>query len=285
MVKMTAMIIDTHIHFYDTERPQGVPWPTPKDDVIFRPSMPDRYKALAQPAGVTGVIIVEASVWLEDNQWILDLARDEPLVKGFVGNLDPEEDTFEANLDRFAANPLLRGLRIRTGRDVPYDSDRLEASARLLVERDLSLDLMVHRKELRNLAGLARRHPELRVIVDHTAGIDVDGSEPDPVWTSGMRELSDCANVYCKLSGMVEQAAIQPPPADVEYYRSTIDVLVEALGVERLLYSSNWTPCEWVGEYALTLNIVREYFADAGEDVLENILWRNSKAAYKWLQR
>ena len=222
---------------------------------------------------------------LEDNQWILDLAEGEPLVKGFVGNLDPEDDAFEANLDRFAANPLLRGLRIRTGRDVPYDSDRLEASARMLIERDLSLDLMVHRKELRNLAGLARRHPELRVIVDHTAGIDVDGSEPDPVWTSGMRELSDCANVYCKLSGMVEQAAIQPPPADVEYYRSTIDVLVEALGVKRLLYSSNWTPCERVGEYALTLNIVREYFADAGEDVLEDILWRNSKAAYKWLQR
>ena len=279
------MIIDTHIHFYDTERLQGVPWPTPKDDVIFRPSMPDRYKALAQPAGITGVIVVEASVWLEDNQWILDLARDEPLIKGFVGNLDPEDDAFDSNLDRFSANPLFRGLRVRTGRKVPYGSDRLNDCARMLVERNLSLDLMVHREELKNLAGLARQHPALRIIVNHTAGIDVDGGEPDPVWTDGMRELSNCANVFCKLSGMVEQAAIQPAPADVEYYRSTIDVLVEAFGVERLLYSSNWTPCEWAGEYALTLNIVREYFADSGEEVLENILWRNSKEAYKWLDR
>ncbi len=155
----------------------------------------------------------------------------------------------------------------------------------MLIERDLSLDLMVHREELKNLAGLARRHPALRIIVNHTAGIDVDGGEPDPVWTDGMRELSNCANVFCKLSGMVEQAAIQPAPADVEYYRSTIDLLVETIGVERLLYSSNWTPCEQVGEYALTLNIVCDYFADAGEEVLEKILWRNSKEAYKWLDR
>lgn len=228
---------------------------------------------------------MEASVWLEDNQWILDLARDEPLIKGFVGNLDPEDDAFKSNLDRFAANPLFRGLRIRIGRNVPYGSDRLNACAGMLIERDLSLDLMVHREELKNLAGLARRHPALRIIVNHTAGIDVDGGEPDPVWTDGMRELSNCANVFCKLSGMVEQAAIQPAPADVEYYRSTIDLLVETIGVERLLYSSNWTPCEQVGEYALTLNIVCDYFADAGEEVLEKILWRNSKEAYKWLDR
>ena len=96
---MKGMIIDTHVHFYDTDRPEGVPWPDPTDTVIYRPSLPDRYKALAEPAGVTGVIVVEASTWLEDNRWILDLAEDEPLVKGFVGNLDPEDAAFERNLN------------------------------------------------------------------------------------------------------------------------------------------------------------------------------------------
>ena len=279
------MIIDTHIHLYDTEREQGVPWPKPESGSIYQPSMPDRYKALAEPAGVTGVIVVEASPWLEDNQWILDLAEDEPLVKGFVGNLDPADENFEANLDRFAANPLFRGIRARTGGPTPYGSEALDDCAKMLVERDLSMDLMVRPAELSKLADFVRGRPLLRVIVNHTACVLVDGKSPDPVWTAGIRELAEYPNVYCKLSGMVERTVEQPAPADVDYYRPTIDVLVEALGNDRLVYSSNWTPCELYGEYALTLNIVRGYFRDAGEEVLEKILWENSKEAYRWEMR
>ena len=28
-------IIDTHIHLYDTTRPEGLPWPPPSDTVIY----------------------------------------------------------------------------------------------------------------------------------------------------------------------------------------------------------------------------------------------------------
>ena len=50
----SIMIIDTHVHFYDTERPGGVPWPEPTNEVLYRPSMPSRFKALAEPSGITG---------------------------------------------------------------------------------------------------------------------------------------------------------------------------------------------------------------------------------------
>ena len=43
------MIIDTHTHFYDPTRPEGVPWPNPNDEVLYRRVMPDDYKALAVP--------------------------------------------------------------------------------------------------------------------------------------------------------------------------------------------------------------------------------------------
>ena len=279
------MIIDTHVHFYDTERPQGVPWPEPTNEILYRPSMPSRYKALALPAGITGVIVEEASTWVEDNQWILDLAADEPLIKGFVGNLDPDDKAFEEHLDRFAANPLFRGIRVRTGRVFPYGSARIRDCLNLLAERNLSLDLMAGAATLNDLAGLARDHPTLRIIINHTAGIGVDGNRPDPAWTSGMEGVSDYENVYCKLSGMVEKAGSEPAPTDVEFYRPTIDVLVKALGVDRLVYSSNWTPCERAGPYAVTLDIVRDYFGALGSEVLEKVLWKNSKEAYRWISR
>src|ERR1041385_4920670 len=107
------MIIDTHTHFYDPTRPQGVPWPEPTDELLYRRVLPEDYKALAVPEGVTGTVVVEASQWVEDNDWILGLAAEEPFIVGFVGNLQPGAEGFGENLDRFAANPLFRGIRPR----------------------------------------------------------------------------------------------------------------------------------------------------------------------------
>ena len=58
------MIVDTHTHFYDPSRPQGVPWPSPNDDVLYRTTLPEHYRELAVPMGVSGTVVVEASAWL-----------------------------------------------------------------------------------------------------------------------------------------------------------------------------------------------------------------------------
>src|SRR5687768_13773552 len=59
--------IDTHTHFYDPRRPQGVPWPPKNNELLYRPHLPADVRALAEPLGVVGTVIVEASAWLEDN--------------------------------------------------------------------------------------------------------------------------------------------------------------------------------------------------------------------------
>src|SRR4051812_7260212 len=73
-----SRIIDTHIHLYDPSRPQGVPWPPKENKLLYRTTMPADFQAATRGLGVNGVVVVEASVLLEDNQWILDLARDNP---------------------------------------------------------------------------------------------------------------------------------------------------------------------------------------------------------------
>src|SRR6187401_239391 len=107
-----SRIVDTHIHLYDPTRPQGVPWP-PKGSPLYRTVLPDDWAKLALPHGITHTVIVEASEWVEDNQWILDLAAKDKRIVGFAGNLDPLSPEFAANLKRFSANPLFRGIRNR----------------------------------------------------------------------------------------------------------------------------------------------------------------------------
>lgn len=74
--------IDTHTHFYDPTRPQGIPWPSKGDSVLYRKVMPAEFQKLTAPFNVKATIIVEASAWVEDNQWLLDLAKGINLLRG-----------------------------------------------------------------------------------------------------------------------------------------------------------------------------------------------------------
>src|SRR4051794_11502373 len=81
-------IIDCHTHFYDPTRPEGIPWPQ-KGTPLYRTALPKHLRELKQFRRVTGTVIVEASDRVEDNAWLLELARNDPFVVGIVGHLDP----------------------------------------------------------------------------------------------------------------------------------------------------------------------------------------------------
>ena len=77
-------IVDTHIHFYRPSRRGGVPWP-PAGSALHRDVLPAEYKALAQANGIVAAGVVEASVLVDDNQWILDLVAGDSFFPFFVG--------------------------------------------------------------------------------------------------------------------------------------------------------------------------------------------------------
>src|SRR5882757_7284055 len=72
-------VVDTHTHFYDPTRSQGVPWPS-KGSPLYRTVLPKDWLAVAAPCGVSQTVVIEASSWLEDNAWILELATGEPSI-------------------------------------------------------------------------------------------------------------------------------------------------------------------------------------------------------------
>jgi len=282
-----SRIIDTHVHFYDPTRAQGVPWPPKTDALLYRTVLPKHLRELTAGLGITGVIVVEASAWLEDNQWILDLAKDEPLILGFIGNLPPAQPAFKDQLRRFSANPLFRGIRI-SGRTLIDQIDKKEFVEDLnrLSDAGLALDLVGDPSLFSPAAALAEKFPTLRSVLDHLPMDEPkDPSKRDAI-REALRRLSTQKNVIVKVSAVARRpSAGGEPIADAEFYKPSLDALWTLFGQNRLMYGSNWPVSDKIAPYPAVLKIVRDYFATKPADAVEDFFWRNSQTAYQWRKR
>jgi L-fuconolactonase len=279
-----SKIIDTHVHFYDPTRPQGVPWPPKNEKLLYRPVLPEELRRIVKPLGVTGVIEVEASPLVEDNQWVLELAENEPFIVATVGHLEPEAPEFAAQLERFHRNSRFRGIRCgnlwnKNLADRVAD-DRFISGLKLLAQTNLEMDTANPNAEL--LAAVVRltdRIHNLRMVIDH---LPID--EPaDPAVKKQLqhsyRELAARPHVYIKVSNVPRRVNGQVVE-QVNYYRPALDQVWELFGADRLVYGSNWPVSNLVAPYEVAFRIVKEYFGSKGLECTEKYFWRNAAKVY-----
>lgn len=252
----TLDIMDTHVHFYDPERPGGVPWPRPTEKVLYRRVLPPHYQALSKAK----VIVVEASPLVADNDWILNLAAQHSFIHGCVGNLDPASPAFAANLEKYRANPSFLGIRL----GVAKAASAPEAIA-ALESAGLTLDLIGDHSMFPLAANLAERYPKLRIVLDH-----LPLAQPH----ASILELKRHRNVYAKVSWI-----LRSPQDTLDNHRTDLAQVLDTFGEDRVLYGSNWPVSDLIVPYAKIQETAVGYFKDKA---LDKYLRINSQAAYRW---
>ncbi len=281
-------IVDAHTHFYNPERKEGVPWPGKQDAVLYRPVLPAEFSKLTKPLGVTGTIVVEASPWLEDNQWLLDLAKDEPIILGIIGNLKAGTDDFAKQLARFAKNDLFRGIRVNVG-DLKkgFDQAAYLKDLTIFAELGLTLDVNGGPDTPAEVARLAQALPRLTICINHCGNMRINGKEPPADWLKGMQAAAEHEHVFCKVSALVEATGKREgdAPRDVSFYKPILDALWKTWGENRLIYGSNWPVSVRSASYETVLSIVRDYVSDKPRFVQEKFFAGNALAAYRWKKR
>ena len=286
--KPPFVIIDTHSHFYDPSRPQGVPWPGKDDKSLFRTVLPRDYRAQPTTHPVTATVAVEASPWIEDNQWVLDLAASDKFIVGHVGNLPVGTKEFAGHLKRLAANPLFRGLRVGHGNlQEGLAHPRYLADLDLLVKEDLELDVNGGPDLLPDVTRLARELPSLRIVINHLANVKIDGLAPPAAWRRDLEAAAQHKNVFLKVSALVEGTGRTDgtAPRDVQFYQPTLDAAWECFGANRLIYGSNWPVSARFASLASVQGIVTDYFTAKGKDAVTKFFSRNAQTAYHWVRR
>ncbi|MDG1897610.1 MAG: amidohydrolase family protein [Fuerstiella sp.] len=276
-------LIDTHIHLFDPRRPDGIPWPPADDNVLYKPHLPDEYSRIAKSAGVTGVVIVEASDRLEDNKWVLDQVDGDPFYVALVGNIDPTKKNFGKRLTRLRKDKRFVGIRARNNEPIDYTHPQVLANFRLLEQAGLSLDILANGKGVegvKEVDALAANVPKLRIVVDHVLGYDIDGQPPGKEWLDAVASLARHPNVYCKVSGLYQRCTQQPAPHDPKHYQTVLDPLWKHFGPARLIYGSNWPCTKKSGDYASFVRLVNAYFSAKGQNASERYFWKNATTAY-----
>lgn len=258
-------IVDTHTHFYDPGRPEGVPWPPKSDALLYRRVMPEEFKALVRPLGVTGTVVVEASPWMEDNAWVLGLAARDPFLLGLVGRLPVGGAGFARELERFGANAKFLGIRmgegvVREGLGSAAFVDDLKK----LAGRGLMVDVLGGAGMLSDVVRLAERVEGLRIVIDH---MPFEGGVEESV----LQRVAAVRSVWVKVSNVMRRGG-----PDVR----GLDVLWDVFGAERLMYGSNWPVSLKMGRYEEALGAVRAYFE--GKGVAAAFFRENARAAYRF---
>lgn len=280
-----SRIIDTHTHFYDPTRPQGVPWPSKSETLLYRPVLPRDLRNVARGLHLTGTVVVEASPWLEDNQWLLDLAKVNPLIVGVVGHLKPGEPLFRDHLRRFAKDRIFRGIRLTEDIIAAGLSQKaFIADMQRLADADLELDAIGDNTMFSDLVTLSDRLPQLRIVINHLPFDPPSDGDTGNKARNALRELGRRPQVYAKVSGVLRRIDGRVPN-HASSYTQALDQLWDTFGAERLVYGSNWPVSDLLAPYASVLTVVREYFLAKGAEATEKYFWKNSRAAYKWVER
>lgn len=260
-------MIDAHVHIWRLNAPE-VRWPGPDSPALYRDFGLNDFWALAAPLGVTGAILVQTQTDERDTDRLLSAAEGDDGVLGVVGWVDLLSDDAPTRIARLAARPKLAGLRpMVQDLDADWlDNPALSPVFAAMVDADLRFDALVRLQHLPSVRRLAQRFPSLRIVIDHAAKPNIAGEEGEP-WLEALRPLAETAGVYCKLSGLLTEAAPDQPLAAVAPYG---DAILDMFGSDRVMWGGDWPVVTLAAEYGAWLRLARGVVsADAATAVFD----------------
>ncbi|GAB2175528.1 amidohydrolase family protein [Dongia sp. agr-C8] len=292
-------IVDAHHHLWDLADDR-YPWlgSARRPQMVFGPSegLARNYLIADYLHDIAGENVVKSvhieagfggAPW-EETEWVQAIAERHGFPHGIVAAAPLADPDLAAILNRHARAPNLRGIRaIASWHEQPQlrfaarpdlmDDPAWRRGLCLLVERDLSLDLMVNAPQLDDVARLASDHPALRIVVNH-AGSPVDR---DPAglrnWRDGLARLAAAPNVWIKISDL----AAYDHDWTVESYQPIVTAVIEAFGAKRCMFGSDFPVAGLHGDFAAHFNAFRAIVAALPEASQRDLFHDNAAAFYR----
>jgi len=273
------MRIDAHQHFWRYD-PVEYAWTGGAESPISKHFMPEDLVPHMKEHGIDGTVAVQARDSLQENDLLLGLAEAHDWILGVVGWVDLCASDVRAQLERYAPHPKFKGVRHMVQSE-PDDAFMLREDfgrgIALLEEFGLTYDILIFPRHLPYATELAKRYPNQKFVLDHIAKPDIKNGTLEP-WRTDFRELAKLDNVWCKVSGMVTEAAWgswRP-----EHFEPYLETAFEAFGEKRIMFGSDWPVCKLSAEYDRTIGLVENHIGSWSPDARNRIMGENCAAFY-----
>ena len=272
------MRIDAHQHFWALAR-GDYGWLTPELAAIYRDFTPEDLMPLLERAGIEGTGLVQAAATVAETEYMLSLADQTPFIKGVVGWVDFGAADAPAQIEALSAHPALVGIRPMI-QDIPDPNwmlgDALKPAFEAVQRKGLTFDALTLPQHLAPLRQLLAHHPQMRVVIDHGSKPLIRGGVISG-WAEDMAALARDTDAWCKLSGLVTEAA---PDWTTEDLRPYVDHLLNTFGPSRLIWGSDWPVCTLASSYQRWLDTTDELLSALTEPERNAVLGGNAARAY-----
>ncbi|MEX0274994.1 MAG: amidohydrolase [Flavobacteriaceae bacterium] len=272
------MVLDSHQHFwkYDPERDA---WIDDSMSRIRRDFLPTDLAPVLQDNGVNGCVAVQADQSEEETEFLLGIAMENVMVKGVVGWVDLLAKNVGERLAQYAQNPYFKGVRhiVQAESDDFMLRGDFQQGIAQLSQLGLTYDILVFPSQLAAAVELVQKFPYQPFVVDHMAKPYIKSGEIEG-WKKDITTLAQYENVYCKISGMVTEADWGKwEPGNFLPY---LDTVVEAFGVQRVMYGSDWPVCLLAAEYREQLQLISSYVTSFSQSERKAVMGENAKEFY-----
>jgi predicted TIM-barrel fold metal-dependent hydrolase len=283
--------VDTHVHFWDLDHPKthyswlqpGWVHPILGDIEVMKVPLygGEAYAGDVAGANVSKAVHVQAALGSDDpvdeTVWLQEQAEATGWPHAIVADASLARDDVDDVLDRHAdASPLLRGIRDFGEGDYLTDPAWARGYAKLGA-RGLVCDLDCHWENMGKARDLARSHPWTTVVLDH-AGFPLErGDEYFANWKRGMLQLAEAGSAVCKISGL----GMGDFEWTVDSIRPWVLHCIEAFGVERCFFGTNWPVDKLWSDYGTVVDAYAEIVSDLSADEQVALFSGNAERIYR----
>ena len=245
-------IIDPHVHVW-THDP-AYPWAPETTQPPPGEATPEMLLEHMAANSIEKTVLVQVIYYRWDNLYTAHALHVYPDRFMGVCRVNPEDPAAPDHLTYWTEKHGFHGVRLSPAVSASGDwftgplMDPLFRRA-----KDLAVPMLILTRpgRLPDLAALLDRHPDLDVVIDHMADVDLDDA-------GSIRKLLDLARyprVYVKISHTWGISKQDYPWRDAH---DLVKHVYHAFGAQRIMWGTDWPVCLRRTTYARTLSVVRD---------------------------
>jgi L-fuconolactonase len=276
------VIIDAQVHAYEANSPSR-PWVSDEETRSLPEATGEQTVATMDASGVDGAVLV--STWVkyhDDTSYAEEVFARYPERFRLVAPIDPAAAGLEARVERWTSVPGAVGFRILFMPRAEYGPDHPGVATTFRGASAAGMPVNVFSwGNLEAVDVLARTYPDAQLVIDHCGMHQPLGRrklEHPFADIDQVVALARFSNVAIKLTGV---CSVSHQPFPYEDVWGAVGQLIDAFGVERSMWGTDWTRAVVALTYDEATRAFRDHMPFSDGDRAA-IMGANAARIYGW---